>query len=122
MPRARSTTKAFPPRSAAKARPRHSRNRVTARSAIRLNRLQPYIAEEREKRAPHLVGDAEQRRRDFEAERFGRFQVDEQLILIWVLHRQVGRLLVLEDAGHIGSLEAKPTAPHVTPYKAVAIQ
>src|SRR5215813_6158396 len=45
-------TKAFPTRSAAKARPRHSRNRVTARSAIKPNRLQPYIAEKREKRSP----------------------------------------------------------------------
>src|SRR5262245_62654782 len=50
----------------------------------------------------HLVGAGEQRVRHREAERLGGLEVDHELELGWVLHRQIGRLLALEDAGDIG--------------------
>jgi hypothetical protein len=46
----------------------------------------------------HLVGAGEQRWRHLEAERFGSFEVDYQLVFGRRLNRQVGRLLALEDA------------------------
>ena len=49
----------------------------------------------------HLVGDGEQRGRHVDAERPGRLQVDDELELGRLQHRQVGRLLALEDAAGI---------------------
>ena len=47
-------------------------------------------------RSPRRRGRA--RRRHVEAERLGGLEVDHQLVLGRRLHRQVGRLLALEDA------------------------
>src|SRR5215471_6869799 len=46
----------------------------------------------------HLVGTREQHRRNFEAERPGSLQVNDELILGGMLHRQIGRLCTLQDA------------------------
>src|SRR5712692_4911554 len=45
----------------------------------------------------HFVGEREQRRRDFEAERFRGFEVDHELELGGLNYRQVGGLLALEN-------------------------
>jgi hypothetical protein len=45
-----------------------------------------------------LIGAGEQRRRDFEAERFRRLEIDDKLIFRRRLHREVSWLLALEDA------------------------
>src|SRR5436190_11083761 len=45
----------------------------------------------------HLVGAAEQRQRDREAERLGGLEVDYQLDFRCLLHWQVGWLLALEN-------------------------
>src|SRR6516165_32663 len=49
----------------------------------------------------HLVGAAEQRERNGEPERPGGLEIDDQLDLRCLLHRQVGRLLALKDAAGI---------------------
>ena len=45
----------------------------------------------------HLVGDGNQRRRDLEAERLRRFEVNDQLECCWLLNRQVGGIGTLDD-------------------------
>jgi hypothetical protein len=46
----------------------------------------------------HLVGAGEQRRWNIEAERLCGLEIDHQFVLCRRLHRQLGRLLALEDA------------------------
>jgi hypothetical protein len=54
----------------------------------------------------HLVGTGEYGRRHRQAERFSGLEVDDQLVLGRRLHRQVGRLLGLEDAVDIAGRAA----------------
>src|SRR5215467_11476287 len=46
----------------------------------------------------HLVGAREQGRGHLKAEGLRSLEVDDQFVLGWRLHRQIGRLLALEDA------------------------
>src|SRR5262245_45439722 len=55
----------------------------------------------------HLIGAGKQCRRQLEALRLGGLEVDHQLVLVGRLHRQVGRLLVLEDAIDIAGSAAE---------------
>src|SRR6185369_737261 len=57
----------------------------------------PLWAKSRHRLFDHLVGASEERRRHREAKCLGRFEIDHQLVLGWLLHRQVGWLLALED-------------------------
>jgi len=50
-----------------------------------------------------LVGAREHGGRHIEPQRFGSFEVDDQLVLHGRLHRQIGRLLALEDAIDVAS-------------------
>ena len=49
----------------------------------------------------HLVGAAKERGRDFEAERLGGLEVDDELDFSGLLHWQVGRLVALENPASI---------------------
>src|SRR5262245_28995765 len=49
----------------------------------------------------HLVGAREQRRRHFDAQRLGRFQIDHQLVLGRLLEGQIASLLATQDTINI---------------------
>src|SRR5262245_9588508 len=66
----------------------------------------------------HLVGAGEQRTRNYKPERLRGFEVDDEFVLGWCLHRQVGRLLALEDAVHVAGC----TPAHVGHVGAVGHQ
>src|SRR3954469_21045257 len=55
----------------------------------------------------HLIGEREQRRRDFEAERLGGLHVERQLELGGLRDRQFGRLLALENPSGVVARLAK---------------
>src|SRR5262245_49057980 len=54
----------------------------------------------------YLIGAAEQRERERDAERLGGLHVDDQLDPRGLLHRQIGRLFALEDAADIAARNA----------------
>src|SRR5258707_13280160 len=64
----------------------------------------------------HLVGAAEDRLRNHEAERLRGFQVNEQLDFGGLLNRQVGRVLSLEDSAGVdaGQMICVVNAPTLT--------
>src|SRR5262249_41505232 len=55
----------------------------------------------------HLVGTRQQCRGNFESERLRGLQVDDELELRRLLHRQVTGLLALENARRVDAAEAK---------------
>ena len=54
----------------------------------------------------YFVGTTRQRQRHGDAERLGGLQVDVQLDFACLLHRQIGRLIALENSPGIDSDEA----------------
>jgi hypothetical protein len=62
----------------------------------------------------HLVGTGEQRWWHLEAKRLGGLEVDHQLVFGRRLHRQIGRLLALEDAIDIAG-RATVLVDHIVP-------
>ncbi len=54
----------------------------------------------------HLVGASEQGERHGDAERLRRLQVDNQLDLGRLLHRQVGKLFAFQDAARVDAGKA----------------
>src|SRR5215467_3749782 len=74
----------------------------------------------------HLVGNREQRRRNVDAERLSRLQVDDEFELARLYDRQVRWSLALEDAADINPelvifVESRPIAHQAASFRIVAI-
>ena len=52
----------------------------------------------------HLVGDGRQSGRNFEAKRLGDLEIDDELELCGLQHRQIARLGAFQDAGDVDSI------------------
>src|SRR5215813_9220820 len=63
--------------------------------------LRPVAAESEVGSLDDVFGSQQQRRRDGKPERFGGLEIDDQLELGGLLHREIGGLRALEDLVHI---------------------
>src|SRR5262249_47072055 len=81
--------------------PQQNRLRPSPRSRRKICRRA--MGEEGGESLDHLVGNREQRRRDFEAERLSRFAVKDEFELVHLLDRQLSGFDALKNATHVNA-------------------